>query len=152
MKNKFKLLLVLTLFLFNVTTVYAKDTVDTHDIDVITQEKNNKEETTTKVTTTKRVKIELDGPNGCNNILGDEGTRIFNNILKTIQYAGPILVAIMTIIDLVKVSISGDKEGLTKLHPKFIKRLVAAMLLFFIPLLINLVFDFVGIDIDKICI
>lgn len=107
---------------------------------------NNTGELTTK-------KIDLSGPSGCKNILGDDVTNILHNILKTIQYAGPILVAIMTIIDLVKASLSGEQDELKKMMPKFIKRLVAAMLLFFIPLLVNLIFDIIlGISIDNVCI
>lgn len=121
------------------------------DTDTITTPETKEEYLERKKQTTKKVKIDLNGPNGCKNILGDEGTQILKNILKTIQYAGPILVALMTIIELVKASINGELDDLKKMFPRFTKRIIAAILLFFIPLLINLLFNFIGIT-DKICI
>lgn len=88
----------------------------------------------------------------CTSLFGTEVQIIFNNILKIIQYAGPILVAIFTIIDLIKAFVSGDDGELNKVFKKFIKRLIAAALLFFLPILVRLIFEITGLTAPNICL
>lgn len=93
---------------------------------------------------------EYDGT--CNSVLGVEMSKIVNNIFKFVQYLGPILVAIFTTIDFLKASLKGDQGEVKKASSKFAKRIVAAILLFFIPLICDLVFGLVGITIPANCI
>ncbi len=88
----------------------------------------------------------------CNSILGNEMTEVVNNIFKTIQYAGPILVILLTAADILKVVLNGEMNEMKKISSKFMKRLIAAMLLFFVPLLCGIVFDVVGITVPDSCI
>ena len=88
----------------------------------------------------------------CNSILGNEMTEVINNIFKTIQYAGPILVILLTAADILKVVLNGEMNEMKKISNKFMKRLIAAMLLFFVPLLCGIVFDVVGITVPDSCI
>jgi len=92
------------------------------------------------------------GNSECKSLLGGL-TPVVENILRTVQYAGPVLVGIFTIIDFVKAATSDDSANLTKKNSKkFVKRLVAAALLFFIPLLVNLIFGLVGITAPNSCL
>lgn len=88
----------------------------------------------------------------CNGLMGEEFTKIINNIFKTIQYLGPVLVAIFTTSDFLKAVLSGDPADMKKASGKFSKRLVAAILLFFIPLICKLLFGLVGITMPENCI
>lgn len=93
---------------------------------------------------------EYDGT--CNSVLGSEMSKIVNNIFKFVQYLGPILVAIFTTIDFLNASLKGDQGEVKKASGKFVKRVVAAILLFFIPLICDLVFGLVGVTIPANCI
>lgn len=96
--------------------------------------------------------VDPDGDESCNSILGSEMSEIINNIFKTIQYAGPVLVIVLTALDMLKAVTSGEQDQMKKATNKFTKRLIAAMLLFFVPLLCSLVFDIVGITVPDSCI
>lgn len=78
----------------------------------------------------------------CNFIFGDFSTpgtfgNMLRQILKFIQFLGPILVIVLTILDLVKAVASDDKEALTKLLKKTSKRLIYAVLLFVFPAILD---------------
>ena len=63
-----------------------------------------------------------------------------NEIFGYIQFLGPTLVVVMTIIEFAKAAASNDKEALMKAGKKTGTRIALALLLFFLPLLINFVF------------
>ena len=68
------------------------------------------------------------------------------NILRWIKYIIPIAVIILGILDFIK-AIGADKEDeIKKAQGKFIKRLIAAALIFLIPLIIEFVFGKMGFD------
>ena len=78
----------------------------------------------------------------CNFIFGDFSTpgtfgNMLRQILKFIQFLGPILVIVLTILDLVKAVASDDKDALTKLLKKTSKRLIYAVLLFVFPAILD---------------
>lgn len=89
--------------------------------------------------------IEIVEKNDCISLLGEEIERLIKNVLKTIQYLGPILVAILTIFDLIKAALGGEEEEMKKVYQKLVKRLIAAVLLFFIPLLVNFMLDLLNV-------
>ena len=66
-------------------------------------------------------------------------------LLEIIKFAGPILVVVMTIVDLIKVLANGKNDELTKLGVKTLKRLIYAIMLFIIPSLLDWTFKLVGI-------
>ena len=86
-----------------------------------------------------------DGVKLCQGILGEDLTALLKDALRLMQIAGPILVIIMTIIDLIKAVASGGKDDLPKLGAKTVKRLIYAVLLFLIPTILNWVFSIFGI-------
>ena len=86
-----------------------------------------------------------DGVKLCQGILGEDLTALLKDALRLMQIAGPILVIIMTIIDLIKAVASGGKDDLPKLGAKTVKRLIYAVLLFLIPTILNWVCSIFGI-------
>ena len=86
-----------------------------------------------------------DGVKLCQGILGEDLTALLKDALRLMQIAGPILVIIMTIIDLIKAVASGGKDDLPKLGAKTVKRLIYAVILFVIPSLLDWVFKLFGI-------
>lgn len=86
-----------------------------------------------------------DGVKLCQGILGEDLTALLKDALRLIQIAGPILVIIMTIIDLIKATATGGKDDLSKVGKKTVKRLIYAVLLFLIPTILNWVFSIFGV-------
>jgi hypothetical protein len=60
------------------------------------------------------------------------------------KYAGPILCLVLSISDFVKATASQDKDALSKATKTTGKRIVYALILFFIPTLINFIFPLLG--------
>lgn len=85
------------------------------------------------------------GTAACKGLFGDTLTGMVQDALDLMKIAGPILVIVMTIIDLVKAVASGGKDDLSKLGTKTIKRLIYAVLLFVIPSLLDWLFGLFSI-------
>lgn len=80
----------------------------------------------------------------CAGILGPTMTELIQNLFDLIQVAGPILLIIMTIIDLMKAVASG-KDELKKLGEKTVKRVIYAALLFVFPPILNWLLQIFGL-------
>ena len=81
----------------------------------------------------------------CEGVLSGEFTEFLQNVFGLMKIAGPILVIIMTTMDLIKAVASGGKDDLPKLGTKTVKRLIYAVLLFVIPSLLDWAFKLLGI-------
>lgn len=86
---------------------------------------------------------------GCEGILGSpsDSTSVayfLQQIFNLIKYAGPILCIVLSVADFVKATASQDKDLLTKAASKTGKRIVWALVLFFVPVLIEFVFPLLG--------
>lgn len=68
----------------------------------------------------------------------------FSNILRWIKYLLPVAVIVLAILDFIK-AIGADKDDeMKKAQGRFVKRLIAAALVFIIPLIIEFVLDKMG--------
>lgn len=63
--------------------------------------------------------------------------RLLAGVLKLIRYAAPLLVLALSSVDFLKAVISQNKDELTKAAKNSTIRLILAILLFFVPVLIN---------------
>lgn len=64
------------------------------------------------------------------------------NIMK---YVGILMLIGFTVMDLINGVTSGDDKEIQKIGTKFLKRFIYAVLLFFLPIIINFVFDILGL-------
>lgn len=85
----------------------------------------------------------------CDAIFGDpnkEGSfaNYLQQIFNVFKYLAPSLVIVLSIIEFVKAIVSDDKDALMKATKKTGKRIILALLLFFIPGLINFLFHILG--------
>lgn len=85
----------------------------------------------------------------CDTLLGDpeqDGTvaNFLQQIFTIIGYIAPLLCLVLSISDFVKAAASQDKDALMKAMKTTAKRLVLALLLFFLPTLINFIFPLLG--------
>ena len=66
--------------------------------------------------------------------------------LDIMQFLAPVLVIIMTILDLIKITSEQKQDGeLKKLGFKTLKRFIYAVLVMFVPSIINIVFPLIGL-------
>ena len=82
----------------------------------------------------------------CESVFGDPSDTdsfayYLKQILRLIQFLGPLLCAVLTVIEFVKAVASQDKELLSKASKKTVIRIVLALILFFVPLIVDLLFD-----------
>ena len=66
--------------------------------------------------------------------------------LKIIRIVAPILLIIFTTVDFSQAVISQDKDIMKKAVSKVIKRAIAAIAVFFIPLLVSLLLNMPGVS------
>lgn len=95
---------------------------------------------------TKKAKVAAGIISGDSGECGFSGRLLvwISNILRWIKYILPVIVIVMGIIDFIK-AIAADKEDeMKKAQGAFVKRLIAAALVFIIPLIIEFILDKMG--------
>ena len=77
----------------------------------------------------------------CSSVFDEGGIMyaINNYIFTPIKWITPVLLLVLTSIDFAGVVFSGDKKGMDKAKSNFMKRAVAALIIFFAPNIINLI-------------
>ena len=86
-------------------------------------------------------------PIGCSDIFSEEPGSvgsILRTILGYIRVIGPILVVILSAIDFIKAIFGFDEKAMTNAYHKLIIRLIAAIALFLIPTLIDVLLNFIN--------
>lgn len=86
----------------------------------------------------------LEGAADCEEIIDAEVWEFLQQVFNVIKYAGPILCLVLSVSDFVKAAASQDKDALVKATKTTGKRVVYALVLFFIPTLINFLFPLLG--------
>ena len=86
----------------------------------------------------------LDVASECSEVIDAEVYEFLQQIFDVIKYAGPLLCLVFSVIDFVKAAASQDKDALTKAGKTTGKRVVYALILFFIPTLIDFLFPLLG--------
>lgn len=71
-----------------------------------------------------------------------------SNILRWVKYILPVIVIIFGILDFIKAMGADKEDEMKKAQGKFIKRLIAAALVFIIPLILEFILDKMGFGYD----
>jgi len=66
------------------------------------------------------------------------------NIMKWIKYIVPALVILLGILDFIKAIVSDKDDEMKKVQGRFVKRLIAAALIFIVPFIIEFILDKMG--------
>lgn len=74
---------------------------------------------------------------------------VVKSILTVIQIAVPILLIVMGSIDLMKAVMAGKDDEIKKAQTTFVKRAIAAVIVFFIPLFVNIIMGLVVVQNDS---
>lgn len=96
-------------------------------------------------------------PQNCETIFGDPNQTdtlayLIQKILNYIKVIGPILVVVLSSLDFIKIILTSDDENMKKAQIKLGKRLIAALLLFLLPVLVSLIFNVINNStIDPTC-
>lgn len=87
------------------------------------------------------------------NVYADECSGIFDSqfisdldtfVYKPVKWATPVLLLVLTSIDFAKVVFANDGKAMDKAKNNFLKRAVAALIIFFAPDVIKLLVSFVN--------
>ena len=77
----------------------------------------------------------------CNSLIDEDLKIIIKIVLKWIQIGAPILLILLVTVDFGQAVISNDNDAIKKATSKAIKRTIAALALFFIPLIVRVLID-----------
>ncbi len=80
----------------------------------------------------------------CDGIFDKEVIDFLQQMFNIFKYAAPLLCLALSIAEFIKATASQDKEALYKAIKTTGKRIMFAIILFFIPTLINFLFDLLG--------
>lgn len=88
----------------------------------------------------------------CQALFGERTQKLLKSVFTMIKYLGPTLTGVFTIIDLIRAAMSGEADEMKKVYKKFSKRIVSAILLFFVPTLIDFLFQAVDLTSPNSCL
>lgn len=72
-----------------------------------------------------------------------EAVGLAKMVIKVLQIAVPIGLIVMGTIDMAKAVIAGDEKKMKEAQKPFIKRIIAAVIVFLIPIIVNMILSFV---------
>lgn len=81
----------------------------------------------------------------CEGILGDNVIAIIQEVFDIIKIAAPILLILFGAMDFSKAVLANDNDALKKATSNFVKRTIATVAIFFLPLLIKIILGLPGI-------
>lgn len=89
------------------------------------------------------------GPEGCEGFLGEPTTKgtpayFLKLIMNIFKYLGIVLCLVFAVIDFLKAVTSQDQDLLKKAISTSVKRLVYAIIIFFLPIVINFILGLIG--------
>ena len=84
-----------------------------------------------------------DGDNikNCEEMIGEETVNLINDIFKWVRIIVPLLLIGRGLLDFGTAIFSKSEEDMNKIRDKFIKRVIAAIIVFFIPIFVNVLLD-----------
>ena len=91
-------------------------------------------------------------PNNDCSLLGTDTTKWLKGLLKLIQIAGPIIALVLGMLDFVNAMLSSEDGAIKKAWGRFIRRIIAAVILIILPVIVELILDATNITGDDICI
>ena len=90
------------------------------------------------------IEYRLDNNDDCGGLFDKEVINFLQQIFNVMKYAAPILCFVLSVFDFVKAVASQKDDALQKAARTTGKRIIFAIVLFFIPDLIHFLFDLLG--------
>ncbi len=85
----------------------------------------------------------------CNGL--DQVVVIVKFILNIIQWVVPIILIVLGTIDLVRAVIAGKEDDIKKHQTTLVKRVIAAVIVFLVPIIVSIIMGWIGNDDWKKC-
>ena len=85
-----------------------------------------------------------DNEDRCGKVFDDDFSDLINTIFTIFYIIGPILLIVFGSLDYAKATVSGDEKSLKKAHKTFFKRMLATVLLFISPIIVNFIINLSG--------
>ena len=76
---------------------------------------------------------------------------VVTKLLHYIKILGPSLAIALGTIDFVKAIVTSDEKSMKETQKKFVNRLIAAILLFFVPLIVQVLLNLFGFTTNIAC-
>lgn len=76
---------------------------------------------------------------------------IIKFLLKIVQWVVPVILILLGTIDLVKAVIAGKDDDIKKHQQTLIKRIIAAVIVFLVPVIVSILMGWIGNDDWKKC-
>ena len=118
--------------------------VDENTYSVYSFDKNSKSESITYTQVSCGTGTKLPSEQSCESLIDEELAEIINDIMTIISIGVPILLIGLLTYDFAKAVFAGDEKEVSKVRGTAIKRIIIAIVIFFVPTLLNLVFDLVN--------
>lgn len=77
--------------------------------------------------------------NSCSDLFGPNLVEKINNVMNIIRIAVPVLLIIFGMVDFFKATFDNNEDEMKKDRERFIKRIIAAIIVFLVPIFVNLV-------------
>lgn len=103
-------------------------------------------QTETKIDKNKDNAMDL---SGC--IIDDSTQSIIDWIMNLVRLGGVILLVVLGMLDFIKAAASGEQEEMKKSKSKFVKRLIACVVLFFVPIIVDILVGLVNLGSGESC-
>lgn len=115
-----------------------------------TEEKTELQEATNKVALGLINNVDIDVPfidtiPTCTELLDEDLKSVIEFLLKAVRIGVPILLIVLVTIDFSQVVISNDQDAIKKAVNKAVKRGIAALAFFFVPLFVSIMLDWLVI-------
>ena len=81
----------------------------------------------------------------CQSVLGEQLTDVLKDIYKVIQIAIPILVILLSSVDILKAVTAQDDKDMSAAVSRSIKRVIIGLVIFLVPILIDAILDLAGL-------
>ena len=89
---------------------------------------------------------------GCG-VIPDEIVVWLQNALNFTKYVAVVLLIILGVLDFIKASASGEADHMKKSGNKLMKRIIAVVVLFFLPVMVDLILGLIEIyGADSVCL
>lgn len=89
-------------------------------------------------------------PKNCKELFTDDILEIINDVMNVIRIAVPILLLVFGITDFFRATFDTNEDNMKKNRDRFIKRVIAAIIVFIVPIFVNLVLKLANIVWDDI--
>ena len=79
-------------------------------------------------------------------VLGKDLSRILKDIYSWILIMVPVVVLALCTVDMAKAVMAQDENGMVTARQRAIKRIIAGVIVFFVPIVVDMLLDVIGIS------